>query len=140
MMTRAVNRVNVAVIGTGFSGCGVAHYLSELAPNIKLTLFENMKTDVVFTSKLSSASAVAAGLMHPISPSGALLWKGIENYNHALELIHAAEKYSEKELYTRERRIIRPYLTDTHYKVFKNAAEKVPEVTYYLIMIVFFPV
>ncbi|KAK9833582.1 hypothetical protein WJX81_008540 [Elliptochloris bilobata] len=76
-----------AVIGGGFAGCAVAWHLLAAArahSPIAVTLYDG-------AGLCGGASRAAAGLLHPFTPRGRLLWRGDEAVADALELVAAAE-------------------------------------------------
>ncbi|GAB4818006.1 hypothetical protein N2152v2_005052 [Parachlorella kessleri] len=76
-----------AVIGGGFAGVAVAfHLLSHANPTnpISLDLYEAFGLG-------AGGSGAAAGLLHPYTTRGKVLWRGLEAFEAALELVQAAE-------------------------------------------------
>ena len=76
-----------AVIGAGFAGVAVAwHLLQHASPcnPIRIRLYDAFGIG-------AGGSGVAAGLLHPYTPRGKVLWQGREAFQDALHLIEAAE-------------------------------------------------
>ncbi|CAM9206387.1 unnamed protein product, partial [Chrysoparadoxa australica] len=68
------------------------------------------------------ASAVAAGILHPLTPRLKLIWKGEEGFRDALALIDAAEQYDP--LVVSCRRVVRPITTPKQRQLFTEAAKE----------------
>eukprot|EP00887_Chlorella_sp_A99_P005223 scaffold1.g5223.t1 len=76
-----------AVIGGGFAGLATAwHLLRHASPErpMQLHLYDAY-------GLAAGGSGVAAGLLHPYTPRGKLLWRGLEAFQDALALVEAAE-------------------------------------------------
>ncbi|KAK9842126.1 hypothetical protein WJX84_004137 [Apatococcus fuscideae] len=76
-----------AVVGAGFAGAAAAWHLMEQSSRLGPT--EIHLYDVAGLA--GGASGAAAGLLHPFSPTGKVLWKGEEAMQAALQLVAAAE-------------------------------------------------
>jgi len=77
-----------AIIGGGFAGVAIAWHL------IKLSTSENPIQVELFDAYGLGAggSGAAAGLLHPYTPRGKLLWQGLPAFQASLDLINAAEE------------------------------------------------
>lgn len=76
-----------AVVGGGFAGVAVAwHLLQRHSPvsTVALHLYDAHGLG-------AGGSGAAAGLLHPYTPRGKVLWRGLAAFNDALQLIEAAE-------------------------------------------------
>ena len=86
----------IAVIGAGFAGVAVSFHL------LKLSLLKQqqqqqehppIQVDPYDAYSLGAGgSGAAAGLLHPYSPKGKVLWKGKEAYREAVALVREAEE------------------------------------------------
>lgn len=72
-------RPRCAVIGGGFAGLATAYHLAAFGSDV--TVFDPHEVGT------GGASAVAAGLLHPLTPRGKLIWKGEEGFRAAKDLI-----------------------------------------------------
>jgi glycine/D-amino acid oxidase-like deaminating enzyme len=78
----------IAVIGGGFAGVATAWHLLQCASSdnpIELTLFDAYGI-------AAGGSGAAAGLLHPFTPRGKVLWRGMEAFEDALKLVEVAER------------------------------------------------
>ena len=102
--------MKVAVVGGGLSGLACAYNILQLAPSSLVTIVDPISSPHLRATDENTASVAAAGLMHPFSPSGGLMWRGFECYSKALELIHTVEETIGCEIYDRNVRVLRPAL------------------------------
>lgn len=63
----------------GFAGLATAYHLARFGSDV--TVFDPNEAGA------AGASSVAAGLLHPLTPRGKLIWKGEEGYKAAKHLI-----------------------------------------------------
>jgi glycine/D-amino acid oxidase-like deaminating enzyme len=70
---------SVAIIGGGYSGIGCAFQLRH--SEARITLYEPSPLG------FGGASAVSAGMMHPLRASGSMLPRGIEAFEEALSVL-----------------------------------------------------
>lgn len=59
----------VAIVGSGYSGIGLAFHLRKVA-GVEVTVFDACKPGT------GGASAVSAGMLHPLNAKGKMSWKG----------------------------------------------------------------
>eukprot|EP00249_Psilotum_nudum_P002689 c15815_g1_i2 orf=626-1438(-) len=103
--TRAVSSSSFrryAILGAGFAGVSVAWHLLQYCSTslqVSVELYDEGGIG-------AGASGVSGGLLHPYSPKGKLVWKGLEGWNAALELLAVAEATDD--------RISRDAMTDSH--------------------------
>lgn len=72
-------RPRCAVVGGGFAGLATAYHLAAFGSDV--TVFDPNEVGT------GGASAVAAGLLHPLTPRGKVIWKGEEGFKAAKEMI-----------------------------------------------------
>lgn len=59
----------IAIIGSGYSAIGIAFHLRSLV-GARISVFDECDVGT------GGASAVSAGMLHPISPKGKMSWRG----------------------------------------------------------------
>ena len=79
----------------------------------------------------NTASVAAAGLMHPFSPSGSLMWRGMECFEESLSLVHLVERKTGKKLYDRDMKILRPALKEQDTLKLQKTAAQYPDLCSY---------
>lgn len=72
-------RPRCAVVGGGFAGLATAYHLAAYGSDV--TVFDPNEVGT------GGASSVAAGLLHPLTPRGKVIWKGVEGLAAAKELV-----------------------------------------------------
>jgi glycine/D-amino acid oxidase-like deaminating enzyme len=119
--------VRVAVVGGGFAGVAASwHLLSRASKShpVQLELFDAFGLG-------AGGSGAAAGLLHPFTAKGKLLWMGAEAFEEALRLVEAAEAYcdeAEGKLVWRHG-VLRPARTARQAANFAKNVPNVPGVT-----------
>ena len=114
---------DIAVLGGGMAGLAVCRHLQDLAggaaSGVRVTIF-----DSAAPGQSTGASAVAAGLLHPLSPRGKVIWRGQEGLEATLQLVQDAQAHlgpNEKVLASET--ILRPGLPGQHQSKFMNASD-----------------
>lgn len=79
----------IGVIGGGLAGLSTAYHLLEKSPSTDITIIDTHSPGA------GGASAVAGGLLHPLSPKGKLAYRGIEGLVSANKLVQAASKFED---------------------------------------------
>ena len=83
---------DIAIVGGGLAGLAVAHSLLEESRLHSLPLRRLHILDPAAPGE-GGASAAAAGLLHPFSPKGRLLWRGTEGFAATRALVGAVEQH-----------------------------------------------
>ena len=76
--------LHVGICGGGFSGMALAWHL--VAKGAWVTVLDRERPGC------GGASSVAAGILHPLTSRGKLIWKGEEGMEEALKLVGIAEE------------------------------------------------
>jgi len=107
-----------AVVGSGIAGLAVTYHLlrqSSISKHpIHIDLYDS------YGIATGGASEAAAGLVHPFSPSGAVLWKGNIAYKEAIDLINASKSYSKSSTYWRDMGFYRPASNEKQRQKFRK--------------------
>jgi glycine/D-amino acid oxidase-like deaminating enzyme len=94
------NARRIAIVGAGFAGIATAYHVfrqvadahaeatadgnDRMVAPVRVTLIDEKRV-------AGGASGVAAGLLHPYTPRGKIIWRGTEGVTATLELVEAAE-------------------------------------------------
>jgi hypothetical protein len=94
------NARRIAIVGAGFAGVATAYHVfrqvadahaeatadgnDRMVAPVRVTLIDEKRV-------AGGASGVAAGLLHPYTPRGKIIWRGTEGVAATLELVEAAE-------------------------------------------------
>lgn len=116
------SRKSVGIIGGGLGGLASAIHLAQ--KGYQITIFDEF--DVGF----GGASAVAAGLLHPLTPKCNLIWNGNECFSKAINImsdLDATPFYFCNDYVT----IVRPKHTADDFESMKVNAMRYPNVTLY---------
>ncbi len=80
----------IAIIGSGLSGLGVAYYLRQYLPEVKISLFDKDGLG-------GKTSKIASGLLHPYPGKHARkAFVAHEAFEETTALLHEAQKYSDE--------------------------------------------
>ena len=112
------NARHIAIVGAGFAGVATAYHVFRQVADAHAEATADGKTVAPVRVTLidekgvaGGASGVAAGLLHPYTPRGKIIWRGTEGVAATLELVEAAEnaeRVMEAATGTRRRRRSRP--------------------------------
>lgn len=80
VVVTVVLSAGLSALSAGFAGLATAYHLAAFGSDV--TVFDPHDAGTG-----SSASSVAAGLLHPLTPRGKLIWKGEEGFKAAKHLI-----------------------------------------------------
>ena len=106
--------LSLAIVGGGFAGLGCAY---SVPSKYRITVLDfNLPG-------FGGASSAAAGMMHPMTPQGGIMWKGVEAYQSTINLMNDVGISSFQNV-----NIIRPCFTEKHMTIFSKAVAKHPEV------------
>jgi glycine/D-amino acid oxidase-like deaminating enzyme len=113
----------LAIVGGGFSGLACALHATKPASCFsQITVFDEKSYD-----EPRGASSVAAGLLHPLSPRGKIIWSGLEGFDCAVRQIAEVEAASGTSVCDRGVRLIRPFYEAKQFANFAQAANERPE-------------
>jgi len=92
------NARRIAIVGAGFAGVATAYHVFRQVADAHAEATADGKTVAPVRVTLidekgvaGGASGVAAGLLHPYTPRGKIIWRGTEGVAATLELVEAAE-------------------------------------------------
>jgi glycine/D-amino acid oxidase-like deaminating enzyme len=106
----------ICIVGGGLGGLSIA---SKLASKDRtLVMYDPHEPGY------GGASAVAAGLLHPLTPKGNIIWKGDEGLESTEKLISSVEQFSKQKIQHKEKEIIRPLHEDFQYERYKKSVQK----------------
>eukprot|EP00934_Nitzschia_sp_Nitz4_P002888 Nitzschia sp. Nitz4//scaffold3_size479765//257023//258380//NITZ4_000107-RA/size479765-processed-gene-1.461-mRNA-1//1//CDS//3329550779//2878//frame0 len=111
---------NVAIVGGGFAGLSTAYHLHKKDPLVKISIFDRELPGA------GGASAVAGGLLHPLSPKGKLAHLGLEGLAAANEMVEVARQFESRVVLRNE--IYRMAVTDDNVRDLKNTASNLPDI------------
>jgi len=118
--------MRVGVVGGGMAGVAVAYHLVAFH-GARVTLYDEAAPGA------GGATAAAAGILHPLSPRGRLMWLGAEGLAEAKELLAVAQQHlEERESLEVAGSLLRPLMSDKNAETFAAAAEKDPSLLSYL--------
>ena len=98
------NPKHIIIIGAGFAGVATAyHVFKQVAHMVRDAETSGTSDGAINVSPIKvtlidekaiagGASGVAAGLLHPYTPRGKIIWRGVEGVAATLELVTAAEE------------------------------------------------
>jgi len=120
------SNLKVAVVGGGLAGLSTAWHLTGLVKQV--SIFDPRPPGQ------AEASAVAGGLLHPLTPKNRLLWCGLRGFEATSRLVvsskTALSNYGDtagaSRLQSAPGAILRPALTSQHVIDFQAAAKRLP--------------
>lgn len=103
--SRLAMGLSVKVIGGGLAGLATSFHLAESGKCDRITVCDQRSS-----AGLGGASNVAAGLMHPFTPQGKFIYKGLEGFEESIRLVKFAEHFAlgKSLLSPSSARIVRP--------------------------------
>ncbi len=114
---------NIAILGAGFAGLGLAATLLEKKRDVHITLFDPKGIG-------GGASGISAGLLHPFTGARSKLnWKGHQAMRATQHLLTLASCALQSQVYIPSG-IFRPALDPEQMKDFQHAASSYPEIRY----------
>lgn len=117
-------KFSVGIVGGGLGGLASALQLerSGLISNIRIY-------DQMVGPGLGGASAVAAGLMHPFTPRGKYIYRGLEGFNETLSMLKLVQQSCPhlQHLYSTEQTIVRPCFDQEELTQWTAASNTYPE-------------
>jgi glycine/D-amino acid oxidase-like deaminating enzyme len=80
----------IAVVGGGLAGMSVAFHATQLDTSVGVAIF-----DLTLPGE-GGASAAAAGLLHPLTTRGGLIWRGVESFSSAAQLVQRTQAHADE--------------------------------------------
>ncbi|KAJ8608490.1 hypothetical protein CTAYLR_005729 [Chrysophaeum taylorii] len=102
--------VNVGVVGGGLCGLATTYHLAGLSEVARVTIYDGAARDGVAVNRsgfYETASAVAAGILHPLTPRLKLGWNAEAAMREAEALLSEAAPFATSEL-VRTNTLVRP--------------------------------
>lgn len=78
----------VAVVGGGLAGMSVAYHAAAVDPAVGIAIFD------VAEPGAGGASAAAAGLLHPLTTRGGMIWRGAKSFESASRLVMQTQAHA----------------------------------------------
>ena len=117
----------LSIIGGGMSGLSIAMKFINNNNNNN----NKLQIDIYDTRQpgYALASSVAAGLMHPLTPRGSLIWKGERGYEESMKLLNIIQNFIgiDKKLYKTNELLIRPFNNIEEYEMYKRSSLNIPQ-------------
>jgi len=116
----------ISIIGGGMAGLSIACHIIRRegrgGSRLHIDIYDSRKVGHAL------ASSAAAGLMHPLSQKGALIWRGEKGYASTRALLDTLQDYSsDKKLYkASEELLILPFSKIDEYEQYKKSSLKIP--------------
>lgn len=107
-----------AVVGSGIAGLAVTYHLLRQSRISKKPIHIDLYDS--YGIGTGGASEAAAGLVHPFSPSGAVLWMGNVAYKEAIDLINASKMYAKSSIFWRDMGFYRPASSNKQRQKFRK--------------------
>lgn len=108
----------------GFAGLATAAHLARNSLISSITIFDRFAGPGV-----GGASSVSAGLLHPFSPRGGLMFDGMNGYNESVNLINDCEKLTNEIILGPFTSINRVCRNKDEAEYWQKACNKYPEVS-----------
>lgn len=108
--------MKVGIVGQGCAGLATAFHLLK-STNVPITV------DLVDAHPGAGATAVAAGLLHPLAPSGKPLWQGMTSFAKATALVRESSRLGTSgggDPFWRTASLYRPASTDKQRRQFER--------------------
>lgn len=97
--------MRIRIVGGGMAGLASAQHLLKTGKVKSVEIFDSNAKPGVGKLTASSCSII----MHPFSPRGTIIWKGLEGYDEALDLLQSASSASNGDgIFEDKQNIIRP--------------------------------
>mmetsp|Transcript_25333 Transcript_25333/g.55526 ORF Transcript_25333/g.55526 Transcript_25333/m.55526 type:complete len:467 (+) Transcript_25333:254-1654(+) len=115
----------LGIIGGGLAGLSTAYHILEKSPSTDVTIIDRTAPGT------GGASAVAGGLLHPLSPKGKLAYKGFEGLASANQLVEAASRFEDNVVLRNS--IYRVAMTEAQAVTFRETAAALPELATWIV-------
>eukprot|EP00980_Cylindrotheca_fusiformis_P018784 scaffold6265_cov193-Cylindrotheca_fusiformis.AAC.4 len=116
--------LNVAIVGGGLAGLATAYHLIRKNPAVHITIIDKALPGT------GGASAVAGGLLHPLTPRGKVAFLGLEGLKASKELIGVAAHFEGETVLGNE--MYRMATTEQHKSDLKATAQALPDYTQWI--------
>jgi hypothetical protein len=116
--------LKIAIVGGGYAGLACGYHAQKLLANVPHTLDFYGREDYPGQVCVSSASAVSAGLLHPITPRGRLMYAGEESFRATMSMLEELRAaYPTRPIY-QSMSVVRPCFKDTDWANWQQASVK----------------
>ncbi|KAJ1633258.1 FAD dependent oxidoreductase [Pavlovales sp. CCMP2436] len=115
----------LAVVGGGLAGMSVAFHATQLDSSVGVAIFDAAKPGE------GGASAAAAGLLHPLTKRGGLIWRGVESFDSAARLVQRTQAHADEahapgppQPFCFEHGVLRVARSEAQAKMYEDSAAK----------------
>lgn len=115
-----LSALRVHIVGGGIAGLAVGYHIANQVERI--TIY-----DTSIGPGLSGASVASAGLLHPITTSGKLMWRGNEAYSSARNLLNVVQSQNVSSKLFQDSRLYHTFYSTSDYEKWQAAAKELPE-------------
>lgn len=91
IFTHSMSQKSIAIVGGGLSGLSCAYNVLKLGLGYTVSIVDPSLSPLSRSKTENTGSTAAAGLMHPFTPSGGLIWHGLESFQDTINLVNAVE-------------------------------------------------
>ena len=113
-------QTNITVIGGGLAGLAVTYHLLQQSTATRIRIVDRAGVGQ------AGASSVAGGLLHPLSPRGKLVHKGLEGIQETNVLLQAALANRDHATIVLRDRLYRVALSEKQAETFQKTAKEIP--------------
>lgn len=113
----------ITVIGGGLAGLAVTYHLLK-----HQSTFTRIRVIDQAGVGEAGASSVAGGLLHPLSPRGKIVYKGLDGIRETNVLLEAALAHQDENTIVLRDRLYRVAMTEKQAETFQKTAEEIPDI------------
>ena len=117
---RNLSALRVHIVGGGIAGLAVGYHV---ASQVERVTFYDMNEG----PGVSGASVVSAGLLHPITTSGKLMWRGNEAYTSARNLLNAVQMDNITTKLSQDSQLFHNFYSSSEFEKWQAAAKLLPD-------------